>query len=133
MCPGDLARQHHVAVGDVCLRIAGAVFEFDLESPAKLFEINLRPIDPSMPPTAFASSVLIFCDLAMTTFLSTSMTSCAPKKPTWSNPDLSGFIHVGILFDEPVAGATCSSFSLPTISSSDTSGADPVARSPEVL
>ena len=45
MCPGNLARQIHVVIGDVRLWVPGPVLELHFQTTAELVEIDLRPID----------------------------------------------------------------------------------------
>ena len=45
MCPGNLARQIHVVIGDVRLWVPGPVLELYFQTAAELLEIDLRPID----------------------------------------------------------------------------------------
>ena len=45
MRPGDLARQIHVVIGNVGLRVPGPVLELHFQTTAELVEIDLRPID----------------------------------------------------------------------------------------
>ena len=45
MCPGNLARQFHVVIGDVRLWVPGPVLELHFQTTAELFEIDLLPID----------------------------------------------------------------------------------------
>jgi hypothetical protein len=45
MCPGNLARQIHVVIGDIRLWVPGPVLEFHFQTTAELVEIDLRPID----------------------------------------------------------------------------------------
>lgn len=45
MCPGNLARQIHVVIGDVRLRVPGPVLELYFQTTAELLEIDLCPID----------------------------------------------------------------------------------------
>ena len=45
MCPGNLARQIHIIIGDVRLWVPGSVLELPFHTTAELVEIDLRPID----------------------------------------------------------------------------------------
>ena len=45
MCPGNLARQIHVVIGDVRLWVPRPVLELYFQTTAELVEIDLRPID----------------------------------------------------------------------------------------
>ena len=45
MCPGNLARQIHVVIGDVRLSVSRPVFELHFQTTTELVEIDLCPID----------------------------------------------------------------------------------------
>ena len=45
MCPGNLARQIHVVIGDVRLWVPRPVLKLYFQTTAELVEIDLRPID----------------------------------------------------------------------------------------
>ena len=45
MCPGNLARQIHVVIGDVRLWVPRPVLELHFQTTAELVEIDLCPID----------------------------------------------------------------------------------------
>ena len=45
MCPGNLAGQIHVVIGDVRLWVPRPVLELNFQTTAELVEIDLRPID----------------------------------------------------------------------------------------
>jgi len=45
VCPGNLARQIHVVIGDVRLWVLGPVLELHFQTTTELVEIDLRPID----------------------------------------------------------------------------------------
>jgi len=45
VCPGNLARQIHVVIGDVRLWVPRPVFELHFQTTTELVEIDLRPVD----------------------------------------------------------------------------------------
>ncbi len=45
MCPGNLARQIHVVIGDVRLWVPRPVLELYFQTTAELVEIDLRPLN----------------------------------------------------------------------------------------
>jgi hypothetical protein len=45
MCPGNLARQIHVVIGNVRLWVPRPVLELHFQTTTELLEIDIRPID----------------------------------------------------------------------------------------
>jgi hypothetical protein len=50
VCPGDLASQHGIIIGDVCRGIVRTVLEFQLKAALELIRINLGPVDAKRGP-----------------------------------------------------------------------------------
>jgi hypothetical protein len=48
MCPRNLSREYEVITGDVGLWVMCAIFELYLEPTSKLFQVDLRLVDPKL-------------------------------------------------------------------------------------
>ena len=82
MCPGNLARQIHVVIGDVRLWVPRPVLELHFQTTAELVEIDLRPIDAEFAanPLGHGDTYSLFFGLYGTVLFRVQLVSSLPTR-----------------------------------------------------